>query len=126
LCEAQGYLYAAWSGLAELANALGYTRQARTLNRKAASLKQRFARDFWMPEKNFVALALDGHGRQCDVVSSNPGHLLDSGILSAEMAAKVAQRLGRPDMFCGWGVRTLSSEERNYNPMSYHNGSVWP
>lgn len=126
LCEVQGYLYSAWSGLSKLALALGYRRQSRTLDRQAAALKERFQRDFWMPEKNFVALALDGDGRQCDVVSSNPGHLLGTGILDSDKAHAVAMRLVGTDMFCGWGIRTLSSDEAAYNPMSYHNGSVWP
>jgi len=126
LCEAQGYLYAAWTGLADLATQLGYTRQSRTFARKAATLKKRFNRDFWMEDRRFIALALDGKGKQCGVVSSNPGHLLDTGILDEDKAKAVAEALGKPDMFCGWGIRTLSSSERRYNPMSYHDGSVWP
>lgn len=125
-CEVQGYLYAAWTGLSQLAEALGYTRQARALDSKAYQLKKRFQRDFWMPEKSFVALALDGDGRQCDVVSSNPGHLLATGILSDEQANAVAERLLSADMSSGWGIRTLSAQEAAYNPLSYHNGSVWP
>jgi glycogen debranching enzyme len=126
ICEAQGYLYAAWLAMADLAERLGYKRQARLLRGKADALKERFNRDFWMPDRNFVALAVDGDGRQCDVVSSNPGHLLATGILSDKHAAAVARRLCEPDMLCVWGLRTLSSAERAYNPMSYHNGSIWP
>jgi glycogen debranching enzyme len=126
LCEAQGYLYAAWTGLSNLALELGYTRQSRTFARKAALLKKRFNRDFWMEDRRFVALALDGKGKQCGVVSSNPGHLLDTGILDEDKVHAVAEGLGKPDMFCGWGIRTLSSTEARYNPMSYHDGSVWP
>jgi glycogen debranching enzyme len=126
ICEAQGYLYSAWDGLARLSQALGYVRQSRTFRRKAQTLQTNFRRDFWMPEKRFVALALDGSGKQCDVIASNPGHLLGCGILDTEMEQAVAERLGQPDMFCGWGIRTLSSNERRFNPVSYHNGSVWP
>jgi glycogen debranching enzyme len=79
-----------------------------------------------MPEKSCIALALDGDDRKCDVVSSNAGHLLFTGILDDDKAPIVADALMRPDMFCGWGIRTLSASESADNPMSYHNGSVWP
>ncbi len=126
LCEPQGYVYEAWSGLAEIAAQLGHGDLSVKLANRASALKNRFNQDFWMPEKKFVALALDGQGKQCDVISSNPGHLLATGILDDERARAVAGRMMQPDMFCGWGIRTLSASEAAYNPMSYHNGSVWP
>lgn len=124
-CNVQGYLLQAWESAAQLAKQLGYVRISRTLVRKAARLKKSFTNDYWMPEKNFLALALDGDGRQCDVVASNPGHVLRSGLLDADKAKAVAQRLQQPDMFSGWGVRTLAMSEKRYNPDSYQDGSVW-
>ena len=126
LCEVQGYLYFAWSKIALLAEKLDYEDRAKQLNDKAAKLKQNFRKDFWINDKNCVALALDGDGKQCDVISSNMGHLLSTNILDEKEATAVADALLRDDMFCQWGVRTLSSKEVAYNPMSYHNGSVWP
>lgn len=126
LCEPQGYLYSAWRRMAALADQLGHTDTAEALKEKAADLQIRFQRDFWMKEKQFVALALDGSNVQCQVISSNPGHIFASGILNEAQAKQVASRLMQSDMFCGWGIRTLSSEEQRYNPLSYHNGSVWP
>jgi glycogen debranching enzyme len=126
LCEPQGYLYSAWCRMAVLADRLGHAGTAQALRDKAADLQIRFQRDFWMQEKQFVALALDGNNVQCQVISSNPGHIFACGILTDEQAEQVATRLMQSDMFCGWGIRTLSSEEQRYNPLSYHNGSVWP
>lgn len=126
LCEVQGYLYFAWSQIAHLADLLGQKQRGVQLRAKAEKLTENFRRDFWMKEKNCVALALDGDGKQCDVVSSNMGHLLSTGILDRTQASAVADALLKDDMFCQWGVRTLSSKEAAYNPMSYHNGSVWP
>jgi glycogen debranching enzyme len=126
LCEAQGYLYHAWLTTSELARRLGKESQAGDLESKAKGLKARFQSSFWDQSHNYVALALDGEGRQCKVVSSNPGHLLFTGILSSQQASAVAQRLLDQDEFCGWGIRTLSSSAAAYNPMSYHDGSVWP
>jgi len=126
LCEVQGYLYTAWSKAARMADLLGHKERARELENRAAKLQKKFLADFWMPEQKCFALALDGDGRQCDVLSSNVGHLLSSGILDQKDANLVADALMRPEMFCGWGVRTLSSSQSAYNPMSYHNGSVWP
>jgi glycogen debranching enzyme len=124
-CNVQAYLLQAWEGAAWLSEQLGYTRISKTLARKAARLKKSFARDYWMPEQQCVAMALDGDGRQCDVVSSNPGHVLRSGLLDAEKTMALAKRLQQPDMFSGWGVRTLATKEKRYNPDSYHNGTVW-
>lgn len=126
LCEPQGYLYSAWCRMAVLADRLGHAGTAQALREKAADLQIRFQRDFWMQEKQFVALALDGNNVQCQVISSNPGHIFACGILTDEQVKQVATRLMQSDMFCGWGIRTLSSEEQRYNPLSYHNGSVWP
>lgn len=126
LCEPQGYLYEAWTRLGAIAELVGEGGLAHQLRRKARALRLRFNSDFWMAEHGFVALALDREGEQCDVVSSNPGHLLSTGILYDERAQLVAQKLMSPEMFCGWGIRTLAEGQAAYNPMSYHNGSVWP
>ncbi|MBX9568576.1 MAG: hypothetical protein K2X77_06745 [Candidatus Obscuribacterales bacterium] len=126
LCEVQGYLYESWKSAANLAAKFGEKDLSEQLHKRADSFREQFQKDFWMADKNTVALALDGSGKQCDVVASNAGHLLGTGILSREQEQKVAERLIQPDMFCGWGVRTLSSNEKRYNPMSYHDGSVWP
>jgi glycogen debranching enzyme len=126
LCEPQGYLYTAWSKASEMAKAIGDYARARSLSEKAQSLKTRFNKDFRMAGKRGIALALDGDGRPCDVYSSNMGHLLASGILDDKLANECADILMSDEMFCGWGIRTLASSETAYNPMSYHNGSVWP
>ncbi len=126
LVEVQGYLYAALRGAAEVAEACGEGGLAAELRARAARLRERFEAEFWMEEEGYYALALDGEGRRCEVVSSNPGHCLWAGIVSPARAGRVAARLMAEDLFTGWGIRTLSSRERLYNPMSYHNGSVWP
>lgn len=126
LCEVQGYLFQSWQVAAKLAESMGEKRLAGSLRAKARRLAQRFRKDFWMKDKGFVALALDGQGRQCDVVSSNAAHVLATDILSARQKRKVAQRLMSEEMFSGWGLRTLSSQESAYNPLSYHNGTIWP
>jgi len=125
LAEVQGYYYAALSGAAVMAEAIG-RHDARELRARARRLQERFEADFWMPDEAFYALALDADGAPCRVISSNPGHLLWTGIVSDSRAQIVARRLMEDDMFSGWGIRTLSTRERLYNPMSYHNGSVWP
>jgi glycogen debranching enzyme len=126
LAEVQGYQYAALLGAAGMAEALGRDADAPMLRARARRLQERFEADFWLPDEAFYALALDGEGAPCRVVSSNPGHLLWTRIISDSRAQIVARRLMEDDMFSGWGLRTLSSRERQYNPMSYHNGSVWP
>jgi len=126
LSEVQGYTYAAWVGIARVAELLGHSGVSRKLTAAAANLKKNFARDFWMEKENFVALALDADGRQCQVISSNPGHLLFTGILEDDQANTVADRLMDSDMHSGWGIRTLAKSTIAYNPMSYHNGSIWP
>ncbi|HEY9712562.1 MAG TPA: glycogen debranching N-terminal domain-containing protein, partial [Chroococcales cyanobacterium] len=126
LSEPQGYLYTAWRSAARLAAVNGDTQKAADLNARADDLKVRFNRDFWMPDQEFAALALDGNGQQAQVISSNPGHLLSTGLLTPEHALAVEQRLMQDDMFSGYGIRTLSSNEVRYNPGSYHDGTVWP
>jgi glycogen debranching enzyme len=126
LVEVQGYAYAALRGAAELAHWVGDDDDAARLRREADALRTRFNRDFWLEHEGFYALALDADKRPCDVISSNPGHGLWTGIVEEARASIVAKRLLADDMFSGWGIRTLSSRERRYNPMSYHNGSVWP
>ncbi len=126
LCEVQGYVYAAYVSLAEVCGVLGRDALKTRLSERAAALKLSFARDFWLERERTLALALDGQHRPCRVVASNAAHCLATGILDAERAIILADRLLEDDMFSGWGLRTLSARERRYNPMSYHNGSVWP
>ncbi len=126
VCEAQGYLFAAWFKLAKVASKLGYKSMGRDLTLKAIALKNRFNRQFYMADKAFYAIALDGAAKRCDVVSSNPGHLIVTGILPHKRAVEVAQRMLENDMFNGFGVRTLSSKEVAYQPMDYQVGAVWP
>lgn len=126
LCEVQGYLYAAWVMMSRVANLLGHKDIAEKLTNDAASLKERFERDFWMEDEQFVALALDADNQRVGVISSNPGHLLFTGILDEDKANHVADRLMSEELHSGWGIRTLSKSTVAYNPMSYHNGSIWP
>ena len=126
LCEVQGYVYAAKSGAAQLAEALGYEERARILSDDAARLRQAFDKAFWNEELGTYALALDGEKKQCGVTTSNPGHCLFSGIALSHRAPRVADSLLDLNLFSGWGIRTLGAREVRYNPMSYHNGSVWP
>ena len=99
---------------------------ANRLEAEATDLARRFEEAFWCPEIETYALALDGKKQPCRVRTSNAGQLLFTGIASADRAQKVGQGLLRPQFFSGWGIRTVSSEERRFNPMAYHNGSVWP
>jgi len=124
--EVQGYVVAAKRGLADVFDALGRNDVAAQWRLDADQLAQRIDEAFWMPEHATFALGLDRSGRQIDAVSSNPGHLLWSGAVSKRRASAVADRLLASDLFSGWGVRTLSNEMAAYNPISYHNGSVWP
>ena len=89
-------------------------------------MRLRFNRDFWLERRGFYALALQGDGTPCSVISSNPGHALWSGIVGPDKAERTVERLMSRDMFSGWGVRTLSERERAYNPLGYHVGTVWP
>jgi glycogen debranching enzyme len=126
VAEAQGYHFAALLGAAGVAETLGQPETARALRERAAGVRERFEADFWLPEQGYYAMALDGEGRPCRVISSNPGHCLWTGLVDPARAEAVARRLMADDMSTGWGVRTLSATARLYNPMSYHNGSVWP
>ncbi|HZP44679.1 MAG TPA: amylo-alpha-1,6-glucosidase [Candidatus Binataceae bacterium] len=126
LCEVQGYVYAAYEAGAMLARRLNHADRAERMEQRAAALRASFANDFWLDSVGTVALALDSQKRPCGVMASNAGHCLATGLLNHQQAAVVADRLMGEDMFSGWGVRTLSARERRYNPMSYHNGSVWP
>jgi len=126
LCEVQGYVYAAYISIAQVARRLGHTSLANRLLERAASLKERFIRDFWLEEQGTVALALDADKKPCKVIASNAAHCLAAGLLDARQGERVAGRLLGDEMFSGWGIRTLASGEQRYNPMSYHNGSVWP
>uniref|UniRef100_B8HK49 Amylo-alpha-16-glucosidase n=1 Tax=Cyanothece sp. (strain PCC 7425 / ATCC 29141) TaxID=395961 RepID=B8HK49_CYAP4 len=126
LCEVQAYVYAAKLRLSGVARLLGYNELAEKWQTQAWELKSRFNQDFWIEDLDYCALALDGEGKPVDSITSNPGHCLNLGILSPEKAYSVAERLRAPDMFNGWGIRTLSSLSPAYNPMGYHIGSVWP
>jgi len=126
LCEVQAYVYDAKKGAAKLAKALGHTTIAKRLEKQAEELKVKFNKAFWDEELGTFVLALDGNKNPCRVVASNAGHTLITSIAGEEKAKRVADRLLRDDMFTGWGIHTLSRNEKRYNPMSYHNGSVWP
>jgi glycogen debranching enzyme len=126
LCEVQGYTYAAKRGAAEMARALGEPARADELIRQADALRGRFEEAFWDDDLSIYALALDGQKRPCRIRSSNAGHCLFAGIADGDHARRAAETLLGAELFSGWGVRTLSAGEVRYNPMSYHNGSVWP
>jgi glycogen debranching enzyme len=126
LAEVQAYAYAAYLGAAELAGHLGEAQRAVTLKLAAESLREKFERAFWLEDLGTYALALDGAKQPCRVAASNAGHVLMGGLASAERAARVADRLVSPPSFSTWGIRTVEATEARYNPMSYHNGSVWP
>ncbi|MDW5596870.1 glycogen debranching N-terminal domain-containing protein [Conexibacter stalactiti] len=126
-CEIQGYVYDARRRAARLAREVwDDPLLAEQLERQAAALRVRFHEDFWMPERGCCALALDGDKRRVDSVTSNIGHLLWSGLLDDDAAAATAERLLEPQLWSGWGVRTLGTAERGYNPLGYHTGTVWP
>jgi glycogen debranching enzyme len=126
LCELQGYVYDAWLRMAEVYDALGDPDRARALRTKAAALFERFNDAFWDDELGFYAYALDGDKKKVLTVASNPGHCLWSGIVPPERARKVVERLTAPDMWSGWGIRTLSASHPSFNPYNYQTGSVWP
>ncbi len=126
LCEVQAYVYAAKRGAAALATMMQEPELAAKLGASADALRSRFDEAFWCDEINSYAIALDGKKQQCQVRTSNAGHALYCGIASQERAKSVAQTLLDGHSFCGWGVRTVAAGEARYNPMSYHNGSVWP
>ena len=126
LAEVQGYVYAAKTLAARGARRLGWERRAIDLEIQAKQLAARFEATFWCPEIETYALALDGAKKPCRVRTSNAGQLLFTGIIKPDRAARIAEGLLRPDSLSGWGIRTISNREIRYNPMSYHNGSVWP
>jgi glycogen debranching enzyme len=126
LCEVQGYAYAAWLGASKLAAMKGDDRDAREWLARADALRTRFEEAFWCEDINTYALALDGDKRPCRVRTSNAGHCLFTGIASAERARRTCATLMDDSSFSGWGIRTVAAGESRYNPMSYHNGSVWP
>jgi glycogen debranching enzyme len=126
LCEIQGYAYAAWNGAAQLAAARGDKAQAEQWASRASLVQERFEREFWCEELGTYALALDGKKQPCRVRSSNPGHCLFTGIASPTRARMVADTLMDDTSFSGWGIRTVAAGMSRYNPMSYHDGSVWP
>ncbi len=126
LCEVQGYVYAAKRAASDIAAALGEAEKSAALLGQAEQLRQWFGEAFWCKEISTYAEALDGHKRPCRVRTSNPGHCLMTGIVDAEHARRVAGSFLDDSLFSGWGVRTVATSEARYNPMSYHNGSVWP
>ncbi|NGZ08980.1 MAG: amylo-alpha-1,6-glucosidase [Nitrospira sp. LK70] len=126
LCEVQAYVYRAKRTAADLARLLGDLDHADRLLKEGDSLRDRFERAFWCEELDSYALALDGRGRPCRVLASNAGHCLYGGIAGEERGARTARALLSEEFFSGWGIRTIATSEARYNPMSYHNGSVWP
>ncbi len=126
LCEVQGYVFAAKRLAADFYERWGEPARAQQLRAEAEALRARFERDFWLEDEGYYAMALDADKQPVRSVGSNAGHLLWSGIVSPERAARVVQRLLADDLSSGWGIRTLSAREPTFNPMSYHNGSVWP
>lgn len=126
LCEVQAYTYGAYVGRALMALDDGDTDTADLWTAKAVHLKEAFNERFWLPDRGYFAVALDGDKKPVDALTSNMGHCLWMGIVDTDKAAQVAERLMSPEMFTGWGIRTLASTMGAYNPLSYHNGSVWP
>jgi len=126
LCEVQGYVYRAFLARAEIAEKLGDPLVARDYEARAARLKSAFNERFWLEKLGYYAMGLDAEKRPIDSLSSNIGHCLWSGIVDDDKAPLIAERLCSPQMFTGWGIRTLASTMGRYNPVSYHNGSVWP
>jgi glycogen debranching enzyme len=126
LVEVQGYAYLALTGMAEMAARRGEQEYHAKLLASAETLRQTVERCFWMPDKEFYALALDGDSRQCAVRTTNAGHLLYSGLPSEQRGQALARAFDRSDFQTGWGLRTVAIGEARFNPLSYHNGSVWP
>ena len=126
LCEVQAYVYQARLSAARMADALGDPDRAARLKSQAERLRSEFEEKFWCEAESTYALALDGHKQPCRVRTSNAGHCLFGGIAAPDRARRVAETLVGDEMFSGWGIRTVSACEPRYNPMSYHNGSVWP
>jgi glycogen debranching enzyme len=126
LCEVQGYVYAAKLAAARLSCALGDKERCIALEAQAEALRTKFEEAFWCDDLSTYALALDGNKKPCRVRSSNAGHCLYAGITRPDRARLVAETLLSPDSFSGWGVRTVAAGQARYNPLSYHNGSIWP
>lgn len=126
LVEVQGYVYLARKLAAHMAKSMDEVVLAATLEEQARQLREQFEQRFWCPDLQFYALALDGEKQPCRVRTSNAGHLLFTGIAAPERGVQVAKALFHPDFFSGWGIRTVGWREVRFNPMSYHNGSIWP
>lgn len=126
LAEVQGYVYSAKISAARMASMLGQDGLKHQLRQEASELQQKFEQNFWSPEIGTYALALDGDKKRVEVRSSNAGHLLSTGIASQAHALSVIEQMLSPSFFSGWGIRTIATSEARYNPMSYHNGSIWP
>jgi len=126
LVEVQGYVYDAKYRMSSLLRTFGDSERADKLKKDASDLAKRFEKTYWMPDCGFYAMALDAEKKPLQVISSNPGHLLFTRIIGRERAKAVTNRLMRADMFSGWGWRTMSCDEKTFNPLSYHRGSVWP
>lgn len=126
LVEVQGYVYMAKKSIADLYARIGEQERAGRLRAEAEALRVRFNRDFWVEAEGCYALALEAENRPCTAMSSGPGQALWTGIVDPDKAARTVDRLMQPDLFSGWGIRTLSANERRYNPMGYHLGTVWP
>jgi len=124
--EVQGYLYMAYHALGYIYERCQKSEKKDKLLRKAQQLKEKFNKDYWLDEDKFFAIALDGSKRKVDSISSNPGQCLVTGIIDDEKIGFVVEKLMSEELFSGWGVRTLSTKMKRYNPFSYHNGSVWP
>ena len=124
--EVQGYLYQAYHSLVYIYERLGKKERIPIILEKAKTLRHNFNRDFWLEDEKYFAIALDGNKRKVDSISSNPGQCLFTSIVDDDKVDPVVKRLLSPELFSGWGVRTLSSYMKRYNPFSYHNGSVWP
>ena len=122
----QGYAYAAWLGRAELAAGFGDQETADRCRQRAAHLRELFNQRFWLPERGWYSVALDAEKQPLDALTSNPGHCLWTGIVDDERAERLIAHLGGAEMDSGFGLRTLATSMGAYNPMSYHNGSVWP
>lgn len=125
-CEIQGYWYVSLQFMAVLSLVMGERARALELWRRARALKERFNRDFWMDDEGCIAFGLDAQKRQIRAVTSNAGQCLPTGIVNADHAPRLVRRLFEPDMFSGWGIRTLSTRNPAYHPLDYHLGSVWP
>ncbi|MCU1343944.1 MAG: Amylo-alpha,6-glucosidase, partial [Acidimicrobiia bacterium] len=126
LCEVQGYVYAAYVSRAHYAEQSGDAATVAKYRAKAADLRRRFNEDFWLEDRGWFAIGLDADKQPIDSLASNMGHCLWTGIVDPDKAEQVAKHLMSPEMFSGWGVRTLATSMAAYNPVSYHNGSIWP